>query len=539
MKPSSIKKVFGIISYFPNKDSAYHIETRRERSRRFRELLFKLEELWPDIDIMIIAQNWQDFQLPEIKNKIIQYDYNKLGILGARRELRKKFLESDYDYLIMLDDDGMITTEDPSIYMSEIDKHPDGMGVIRHTGCPLMLLAISKYVYSRIDMPDMDAETDGGFEDDLFVATCFAKLPDRCFDFPEGCITETSFRYKGVGMCPSSWAGEKKRDWDYLRNFTDRKIYEVQHPELFEDLNAPVEPSIDLLITYVNSGDQSWVREYIKKTKTHNPNAVRFRSWGTLKYLLRGVDKYMPFIRKVVLIVASESQVPAWINPDKVRIVYHRDFIPQKFLPTFNSCTIESFFWNIPDLADRVIYVNDDMFPLNPMHEIDFFTGDVPHIRFKDPEKYNNRNVFVSQSRSGLNMITNALNLPKYPENKVLLPYHISQAITRRGLNAIKEKCDAALESTVTYIRTATNVNQYIYAYYQYFTDDYINLTVNYKYFDITDARFADITDAILHKDYQMICLNDSDKLKDYNRTRYLLCNCFEKKFPSPSKYEL
>ena len=52
----SLKKVFGIISYFPDNDSDYHIETRRERSRRFRELLLKLEELWPDVDIMVIAQ---------------------------------------------------------------------------------------------------------------------------------------------------------------------------------------------------------------------------------------------------------------------------------------------------------------------------------------------------------------------------------------------------------------------------------------------------------------------------------------------------
>jgi hypothetical protein len=203
------KKVFGIISYFPNKDSAYHVETRRERSRRFKELLFKLEELWPDIDIMIIAQNWQDFELPKIKNKITAYYYGKLGILGARKELRKRFLDSDYDYLIMLDDDGMIQAEDPSIYMNEIDKHPDCIGVIRHVDCPLMLLAISKTIYSQVDMPDIDAEKGEGFEDDLFVATCFAKFPDKSFDFPKDCISETSFKYTGEGECPSTWARER------------------------------------------------------------------------------------------------------------------------------------------------------------------------------------------------------------------------------------------------------------------------------------------------------------------------------------------
>ena len=540
MKPSSIRKVFGIVSYFPDNDSPQHIETRRERSRRCRELLFKLEELWPDIDILIIAQNWQDFELPEIKNTIIKYDYAKLGILGARRELRKKFLESDYEYLIMLDDDGMIQCDDPSIYMNEIDKHPDGMGVIRHSGCPLMLLAISKYVYSRIDMPEMDAENDGGFEDDLFVATCFAKLPDHCFDFPAGCISETSFRYNGEGKCPSTWAREKVRNWDYLRNYTDTKIYQVQHPELYANLDTPITPTIDAIITYVNISDQRWLRSYMAKTKTHNPTSTRFRSWGTLKYLMRGIEKYMPFIRNVILVVASNTQVPWWVNTETVRVVYHDEFIPKECLPTFNSCVIESFFWNIKGLSDRVIYFNDDMFPIGPMHEIDFFTDNIPHIRFKDPESYSPKNIFVSQSRSGMDMITDALKLPRYQSGKLVLPFHITQAITREGFNAIRELCSAELPKRATALRTTKNVNQYIYAYYQYFTENYVNLTVNYKYFEIKDRTFTTILQRLETEDAcQMICLNDSDQIKDYSRTQYLLTQAFEKRFPNKSKYEL
>ena len=225
MKPSSLKKTFGIISYFPDNDSKYHIEMRRERIRRFTELLFRLEELWPDVDIMIIAQNWKDFELPEIKNKIIIYQYaERLGILGARRELRKRFLESEYDYLIMLDDDGRILEADPDAYMQEIDNHPNGVGFIRHTGCPLMLLAISKTIYSQIDIPNVDPEKGEGFEDDIFVANCIHDFPDKWFDFPDNCITEYSLHYKGPGECPSTWARESKRDWDYMRKATKLTI---------------------------------------------------------------------------------------------------------------------------------------------------------------------------------------------------------------------------------------------------------------------------------------------------------------------------
>lgn len=540
MKPSSIRKVFGIISYFPDNDSDYHIETRRERTRRFRELLYKLEELWSDVDIMVIAQNWQDFELPSIKNKITVYHYGKLGILGARRELRKRFLNSDYDYLIMLDDDGMIETEDPSVYMDTIDAHPGGIGVIRHVNCPLMLLAISKQIYFQIDMPDIDAEKGEGFEDDVFVASCFAKFPDKAFDFPNGCIKETSFKYSGEGKCPSTWAGERKYDWKHMVANTKSKIFALEHPVKCCTLGISVEnPTIDLIITYVNSSDNNWIRDYVRTTKTHNPTATRFRSWGTLRYLFRGIAVYMPFIRNVVLIVSGPTQVPAWLDTKKVRVVYHDEFIPKEYLPTFNSCTIESFFWNIKDLADKVIYLNDDLFPVGPMAETDFFTDNTPHVKFKEPENYNARNMFQNQSRNGLDTVLRALNLPEYPNGKILLPYHASFAIYKDSFLKIKELCENNIRQSISTIRQNNNINQYIYAYYAYCTNAFINETVNYRYFNITDAEVSDIFTAITSETYQMLCLNDSDKLKDYARTRYLLQQCFERKFPDKCKYEL
>jgi hypothetical protein len=536
MKPSSIKKVFGIISYLPDSDTDFHIETRRERSRRFHELLFKLEELWPNVDIMIIAQNWQEFELPKIKNKIKSYYYGRLGILGARKELRKRFLESKYDYLIMLDDDARIATDNPKGYMDEIDAHPDGMGVLRKNKAPLNLCAVSRYVYSQIDMPDLDPEKSEGFEDDLFVATCFAKLPDNSFMFPEGLVSETSLNYKGPGACPSTWAKERTYNWDYMRKLTDARMKELENPKTQE--TEPVNADIDLIVSYVNSSDNNWLRDYGTATKTHNPSQVRFRSWGTLKYLLRGVDKYMPFVRKVVLVVSRESQVPVWINPENVRVVYHKDFIPSQFLPTFNSCTIESFFWNIPDLADRVIYLNDDMFPTAPMTEENFFTGIIPHIKFKPRESYSAQNVFVAQCRSGMDMIMRVLNLPEYETGKVLLPYHISMAIHKNCFDSIRELCSERINETVSMIRQKKNVNQYIYAYYPYFTGAYIDDTVEYRYFDIFDSNTDDILTEILTENHQMLCLNDSDKIKDFARTRYRLTSCFEKKFPNKCRYE-
>ena len=538
MKPSSVHKVFGIISYFPSNDSPAHIETRRERSRRFRELLFKLEELWPDIDIIVIAQNWQDFELPHIKNKIIQYDYQKLGILGARRELRKKFLESKYDYLIMLDDDGRVLQANPNLYVQTIDEHPKGIGVIRHRSCPLMFLAISKYIYQQIDMPDVDAEKGEGFEDDIFVANCFSQFPDLAYDFPKECIEEFSLKYTGPGACPSTWAKEQKYDWDYMRAYTNSRLHAIENPVTPNKAAELSDAAIDAVITYVNSSDQSWYREYVRKTKTHNPTPTRFRSWGTLKYLMRGIAEYMPFIRQIVLVVSAPSQVPVWVNQENVRIVYHQDFIPKKFLPTFNSCTIESFFWNIPDLADRIIYFNDDIFPNSPMTEGDFFTGTTPHIEFLFYERFQ-QTIFRQQCRSGLDAIAAKLGLPEYPKDALVVPEHTILPMIKDNMIRTGELCRDIIEKVSTALRNQNNLNQYIYAYYQYFTNDYIPGEVKFKYIDLHEKSIETALDYLLLEKCQVLCLNDSEKIKDYPKLRYRLTQAFEQKLPNKSKYEL
>lgn len=540
MEVVSIKKTFGIISYFPDNDSDYHTEMRRERSRRFKELLRKLDELWSDVDIMVIAQNWQDFILPEIKNKITVFHYDRLGILGARKELRKRFLESDYDYLIMLDDDAMVKSDNPQAYMDEIDKHPNGVGGIRWNNGPLQLFAISKYVYSQVDMPDIDAEKGQGFEDDVFANLCKTMFPNACFAFPEGIVSETSLHYDGPGKCPSTYSKERHYDWDYMRSHTKHLISLMKYPiDEEEEAEACKNPFIDVIIPYVNCSDRNWIQDFIRTTKLHTAPQVRYRSWGTLKYLLRGIEKYMPFVRNVILLVARQSQVPIWINTDTVRVVYHEDFIPKQFLPTFNSCTIESYLWNIPDLADHIIYFNDDIFPISRLYVRDFFTGNTPHIGFRGVESYSERNIFRTQCRSGLDLIAKSMGLPKFESGKIIRPHHIAIPMTKRSFDTIGELCKDLIPDTISNLRMHKNVNQYIYAYYHYFNKDYIDVSVEYKYYEISDKTINSVLNTINSGFVPMICINDSDKMHDFSRVKSSLIRCFEQKFPDKCKYEL
>lgn len=50
-------------------------------------------------------------------------------------------------------------------------------------------------------------------------------------------------------------------------------------------------------------------------------------------------------------------------------MIKHEDFIPSKYLPTFNINTIEMNFFRIPELSENFIYFNDDTLPLQPIDE--------------------------------------------------------------------------------------------------------------------------------------------------------------------------
>ena len=129
---------------------------------------------------------------------------------------------------------------------------------------------------------------------------------------------------------------------------------------------------MDIVITYVDGNDPVWQADYEKYTSVPVMQK-RFRDWGTLKYLLRGIEVNMPFIDNVYLVVSHLSQVPQWVDQEKLRIVLHSDIIPEEYLPVFNSNPIELHLHNIEGLDEEYIYFNDDIFPVVPCKPDDFF----------------------------------------------------------------------------------------------------------------------------------------------------------------------
>ena len=60
--------------------------------------------------------------------------------------------------------------------------------------------------------------------------------------------------------------------------------------------------SIDFVITWVDGSDPKWLQEkrkYSNEMEDFNGNTstVRYRDYGTLKYVFRSIEKFTPWVR--------------------------------------------------------------------------------------------------------------------------------------------------------------------------------------------------------------------------------------------------
>ena len=137
---------------------------------------------------------------------------------------------------------------------------------------------------------------------------------------------------------------------------------------------------IDIVLPWVDGNDPEWKRcraEFEKKDQADSTEE-RYRDWGLLKYIFRGIEQNLPWIRRIHFV--TWGHLPEWlnINYEKLNIVNHKDYIPDKYLPTFSSHPIELNIHRINGLSEKFIYMNDDFFFMDKMSRENFFLGDLP-----------------------------------------------------------------------------------------------------------------------------------------------------------------
>lgn len=148
------------------------------------------------------------------------------------------------------------------------------------------------------------------------------------------------------------------------------------------DLGHNVNFDIDAVITWVNGEDKEWKQRKNQALGISSSELIkdaadisRFESLDELRYCLRSIEQYAPWIRN--LYIVTDRQTPSWLNTDestKVRIVDHSEIWRDAAeLPVFNSHAIESNLHRIPGLSEHFLYFNDDMLLTKPVTPEHFF----------------------------------------------------------------------------------------------------------------------------------------------------------------------
>lgn len=293
---------------------------------------------------------------------------------------------------------------------------------------------------------------------------------------------------------------------------------------------------MDIVITYVNGLDPAWQKDYADfigaKTLTK-----RYRDWGTLPYLFRGIEQCMPFVEHVFLVVARESQVPDWINREQVKVVLHEDIIPREFLPMFNSSSIEMFLHRIEGLGEQYLYFNDDFFPILPSKPEDFFregkmAADMARHIFTFGSLFR---IFVKGSDR---MARQAAGLSK--SLVYLRPQHTCAPMLKSVCDELYNKCQKEIHDSVTPLRETHNYNQYLFTDYAYFTGHTFQQRISNQHISLSVATTSKLRKAILTPKRNIVCINDVEMSEEkFQRFHQTMHEAFETRFPHKSKFEV
>lgn len=323
---------------------------------------------------------------------------------------------------------------------------------------------------------------------------------------------------------------------------------------------------IDFVVLWVDGADPEWQAEFKKfrQEAGMDTSEIRYRDWGTLPYLFRSIELYAPWVRKVHFI--TWGHLPSWLNTShpKLNIVRHTDYIPHKWLPTFNSNVIELNLCRIDDLAEHFVLLNDDMFMTRPCTPEDFFRNGLPcdmarlsvvrHSSIASIILNNLRLINDTHSRSMLNKHIGKWIAPCYGMSNILktlslLPWsfypafydsHQMQPYLKKDFKRAWELWEKELSNTSShYFRSTDDVSHWLIRYDFMCRGQFVPRSMNdTKLLTLTDQTVDSIAESISQAKQRLLCINDSADIINFEEVCLKLQKGFEKLMPNRSLFE-
>ena len=308
--------------------------------------------------------------------------------------------------------------------------------------------------------------------------------------------------------------------------------------------------SIDLVYLWVDGNNPEWLakRAAFLDGNTDNSltNSRSYLNNDELKYSLRSVERYAPWIRNIFIL--SDNQKPKWLdvsNP-KIKIIDQNDILPNKSLPCFNSNVLEHFLYKIPNLSEHFLLSNDDMFLNRTVLPNTFFAADgFPIIRlnhkpfrrfrwflreqiFKKPHKLYSRALFNAAElvKNKFGVFYNGLphhNIDSYLKSDCL---RVSEQIFKHEIDLMK----------MNHVRSSNDIQRVIYSY--------VALAEKRGHLQQVSSRDSLHVHIQKERHYEKLekinptffCMNDTEYADDNHRMK--LKEWLNNRFPKKSKFE-
>ncbi len=319
---------------------------------------------------------------------------------------------------------------------------------------------------------------------------------------------------------------------------------------MFDQLASDVGFEIDMVFSWVDGTAIEFQRARAKRMAAYvvgegDDSEARYRQIDELKYALRSVYMFAPWVRRIF--IATDSPKPEWLADDpRVTIMPSDQFFKDlSDLPTHNSHAVEAQLHRIPGISEHFLYSNDDMFfgrPVTP--DLFFSPGGITKFVEADTRIGLGQNAL---HRSGFE---NAARV-----NRELLQRRFGRITTRH-----LEHCAAPLRKSVLFemerefapefartaaspFRSATDISvtNSFYHYYALMTGRAVVQTdAKVKYIETTLRAALKEMDTLLKKrSMDMFCLNDGSKpeIGVEERTTAVI-SFLERYFPFPAPWE-
>ncbi len=328
--------------------------------------------------------------------------------------------------------------------------------------------------------------------------------------------------------------------------------------------------SIDIVVPWVDDSDPKWRSEYIQYTADRNSDnsESRYRDWDLLKFWFRSIEQYAPWVRTIHFL--TYGHLPKWLNVNhpKINVVLHKDFIPEKYLPTFSSHVIELNMFRIQDLSENFVYFNDDVYLTNLTRPEDFFmdgkpldtavfgviknsdnTNFMPYImlnmmgiiNMNFDKKTVTKNHFSKwfSLRYGKDILKNIYLYP-WSLYTGFMNYHTCTSYCKSTFEKVWTINEEVLDRTCSHkFRSKEDVNQYLFRYWQLCEGQFVPKKSDSAYLTIGKQSVGYIERLLYHKKYKVLCINDDPEALNFEQEKENLQKILSKKFPNKSTFEL